>query len=141
MSVASTDSAAAQAAIDWIKSIVAEPETGHIYEGTVVKIMDFGAFVNFMPNRDGLVHVSEMADHRVEKVTDIVKEGDKVKVMMMGVEKGKIRLSMKRVNQETGEEIKLPPKENPKEKKHHKKEESVETGASLEGALPTADGK
>ena len=141
VSVASTDGAAAQAAIDWIKSIVAEPEEGHIYEGTVVKIMDFGAFVNFMPNRDGLVHVSEMADHRVEKVTDVVKEGDHVKVMMMGMDKGKIRLSMKRVNQETGEEIKLLPKENnPKEKRHHhKKEEPAETGASLESALPPAE--
>ena len=126
VSVASVDAAAMKAAMDWIKSIVAEPETGHIYDGTVVKIMDFGAFVNFMPNRDGLVHVSEMADHRVEKVTDVVKEGDKVKVMMMGTEKGKIRLSMKRVNQETGEEIKLPPKEKKhKGKEEHAKEETV----------------
>ena len=68
VSVAAVDGEAGKAAVDWIKSIVAEPETGHIYEGTVVKIMDFGAFVNFMPNHDGLVHVSEMADHHVEKV-------------------------------------------------------------------------
>ena len=135
VSVAAVDGEAGRAAVDWIKSIVAEPETGHIYDGTVVKIMDFGVFVNFMPNRDGLVHVSEMADHRVEKVTDVVKEGDKVKVMMMGMEKGKIRLSMKRVNQETGEEIKLPPKE--KKRKEKKSEEApVETGASLENTLP-----
>ena len=135
VSVASNDSNAAKAAIDWIQAIVAEPVVGRIYEGVVVKIMDFGAFVTFMPNRDGLVHVSEMADHRVDKVTDIVKEGDRVKVMMMGMEKGKIRLSMKRVNQETGEEIPVQKKE--KKKKEKKTEEvPAETGASLENTLP-----
>ncbi len=135
VSVASNDSNAAQAAIDWIQSIVAEPEVGHIYDGKVAKVMDFGAFVTFMPNRDGLVHISEMAEKRVEKVTDVVKEGDHVKVMMMGMEKGKIRLSMKRVNQETGEEIKLPPKEK-KQKQEKSEEKPAETGASLENTLP-----
>ena len=108
VSIASVDSAAGEAALKWIKGIVSEPEVGQIYDGEVVKIMDFGAFVNFMGSRDGLVHISEMAATRVEKVTDVVKEGDKVKVMCMGIDgKGKIKLSMRRVNQETGEAIAL----------------------------------
>jgi len=109
--IAAVDSAASQAAYDWIIGIVAEPEEGKIYNGTVVKIMDFGAFVNFCGPQDGLVHVSEIAPHRVEKVTDVLKEGDKVKVLCMGMDnRGKIKLSMKRVNQETGELVELPEK-------------------------------
>jgi polyribonucleotide nucleotidyltransferase len=89
-----------------IESIVAEPEVGVIYEGKVVKIMDFGAFVNFLGKKDGLVHISAMAAERVEKVTDICNEGDIVKVKVMGLDdRGKVRLSMKVVNQETGEDI------------------------------------
>ena len=104
--VASSDSAIIQAAIDWINSIAAEPEVGVIYEGTVVKTMDFGAFVNFFGKRDGLVHISQLADRRVEKTTDIVKEGDTVKVKLMGFDdRGKVRLSMKVVDQETGEDL------------------------------------
>ena len=104
--VASSDAAVIQAAIDWINSIAAEPEVGVIYEGTVVKTMDFGAFVNFFGKRDGLVHISQLADRRVEKTTDIVKEGDTVKVKLMGFDdRGKVRLSMKVVNQETGEDL------------------------------------
>ncbi len=104
--VASSDGASIKKAIDWIKGIVAEPEVGAIYEGTVVKAVDFGAFVNFFGPRDGLVHISQMAPNRVEKVSDVVKEGDKVKVKLLGFdERGKVRLSMKHVNQETGEEI------------------------------------
>jgi len=77
-----------------------------IYEGTVVKVMEFGAFVNFFGSRDGLVHISELAPRRVAKVTDVVKEGDKVKVKFLGTdERGKVRLSMKVVDQETGEDI------------------------------------
>ncbi len=107
--IAAVDQAAGKAAYDWIQSIVAEPEEGQNYYGTVCKIMDFGAFVTFMGKTDGLVHISEMAPHRVEKVTDMVKEGDKVWVKYMGQDnRGKIRLSMKRVNQETGETIDLP---------------------------------
>ena len=103
--VASRDAAVIQAAIDWINSIAAEPEVGVIYEGTVVKTMDFGAFVNFFGKRDGLVHISQLADRRVEKTTDIVKEGDTVKVKLMGFDdRGKVRLSMKVVDQETGED-------------------------------------
>ena len=104
--VASSDAAVIQAAIDWINSIAAEPEVGVIYEGTVVKTMDFGAFVNFFGKRDGLVHISQLADRRVEKITDIVKEGDTVKVKLMGFDdRGKVRLSMKVVDQETGEDL------------------------------------
>ena len=104
--VASSDAAVIQAAIDWINSIAAEPEVGMIYEGTVVKTMDFGAFVNFFGKRDGLVHISQLADRRVEKTTDIVKEGDTVKVKLMGFDdRGKVRLSMKVVDQETGEDL------------------------------------
>ncbi|MBT7076572.1 MAG: polyribonucleotide nucleotidyltransferase, partial [Pelagibacterales bacterium] len=89
-----------------IESIVAEPEVGVIYDGKVVKVMDFGAFVNFIGKKDGLVHISAMAAERVEKVTDICNEGDTVKVKVMGLDdRGKVRLSMKVVNQETGEDI------------------------------------
>ncbi len=104
--VAAADLSVIDAAVDWIKNIVAEPEIGHIYDGKVVKIMDFGAFVNFIGTRDGLVHISELAPHRVAKVGDVVKEGDMVKVKVLDVDKGgKVRLSMKSVDQESGEEI------------------------------------
>jgi len=104
--VASADGASINAALKWIKSIVAEPEVGEIYEGKVVKVMDFGAFVNFFGPRDGLVHISELAPRRVAKVTDVVKEGDIVKVKLVGLDdRGKVRLSMKVVDQETGKEI------------------------------------
>lgn len=112
--IASVDENAGQEALKWIKEIVSEPEVGMIYDGTVVKIMDFGAFVNFLGSHDGLVHISELAPERVDKVTDVVKEGDRVKVKCMSIDsRGKVKLSMKRVNQETGEEIVI-------EKKHHK---------------------
>jgi polyribonucleotide nucleotidyltransferase len=104
--IASADGKSIKAAYNWIRSIVAEPEINVIYEGTVVKVMEFGAFVNFFGSRDGLVHISELAKNRVGKVTDVVKEGDKVKVKFLGMdERGKVRLSMKVVNQETGEDI------------------------------------
>src|SRR5690349_20251518 len=104
--IASADGKSIKAAYNWIRSIVAEPEPGAIYEGTVVKVMEFGAFVNFFGSRDGLVHISELAKNRVAKVTDVVKEGDKVKVKFLGTdERGKVRLSMKVVDQETGEDI------------------------------------
>jgi polyribonucleotide nucleotidyltransferase len=103
--VASANGDAMKAAINWIKSIASEPEIGHIYEGTVVKVMDFGAFVNFFGAKDGLVHISQLAARRVQKVTDVVKEGDKVKVKLLGFdERGKVRLSMKVVDQTTGED-------------------------------------
>ncbi len=104
--VASADGEKAKQAIDWIKGIVAEPEMGAVYTGKVVKTMDFGAFVNFMGSRDGLVHISELAPRRVEKTTDIVKIGDQVKVKLIGFDdRGKVKLSMKRVDQATGEDI------------------------------------
>ncbi len=104
--VAAVDAKQGQAAIDWIKGIVAEPEIGVIYTGKVVKTVEFGAFVNFLGARDGLVHISELAPRRVGKVNDVVKEGDQVKVKVLGVDdRGKVRLSMKAVDQATGEDI------------------------------------
>jgi polyribonucleotide nucleotidyltransferase len=104
--VASADGESIKAAINWIKSIASDPEPGKIYEGTVVKTMDFGAFVNFFGAKDGLVHISQLAAARVNKVTDVVKEGDKVKVKLLGMdERGKVRLSMKAVDQATGEDL------------------------------------
>jgi polyribonucleotide nucleotidyltransferase len=104
--VASAKADSIKAAINWIKSIASEPEVGHIYDGTVVKVMDFGAFVNFFGAKDGLVHISQLAPRRVQKTTDVVKEGDKVKVKLLGFdERGKVRLSMKVVDQQTGEDL------------------------------------
>ena len=89
-----------------IKAITDEPEVGVIYTGKVVKIMDFGAFVNFMGAKDGLVHISELKNERVETVSDVVSEGDEVKVKLIGMDnRGKLKLSMKRVDQETGADI------------------------------------
>ncbi|HYA04295.1 MAG TPA: S1 RNA-binding domain-containing protein, partial [Xanthobacteraceae bacterium] len=109
--IASAKAESINAAINWIKSIASEPEVGHIYEGTVVKVMDFGAFVNFFGAKDGLVHISQLAPRRVQKTTDVVKEGDKVKVKLLGFdERGKVRLSMKAVDQQTGEDLEAKPK-------------------------------
>ena len=104
--VASANGDAMKAAINWIKSIASDPEIGHIYEGTVVKVMDFGAFVNFFGSKDGLVHISQLSQRRVQNAKDVVKEGDKVKVKLLGFdERGKTRLSMKVVDQDTGEDL------------------------------------
>ncbi len=104
--VAAVDASASQAAIDWIRGIVAEPEIGTIYTGKVVKIMEFGAFVNFLGTRDGLVHISELAPQRVKQVGDVVSVGDVVKVKCIGMDdRGKVKLSMKAVDQQTGEDI------------------------------------
>jgi polyribonucleotide nucleotidyltransferase len=104
--VASSDGNSIKAAIAWIKSIASDPEVGQIYEGTVVKTTDFGAFVNFFGAKDGLVHISQLSKQRVAKTTDVVKEGDKVKVKLMGFDdRGKVRLSMRVVDQETGEDL------------------------------------
>jgi polyribonucleotide nucleotidyltransferase len=109
--VAATDTASADIAINMIKAITEEPELGKIYTGKVVKTADFGAFVNFMGAKDGLVHISELAAQRVNKTTDVVKEGDVVKVKLIGFdERGKVKLSMKRVDQATGAEIEQPAK-------------------------------
>ena len=104
--VSSSDGKQIEAAMKWIRSITDEPEVGHIYQGTVVKTADFGAFVNFFGAKDGLVHISQLASERVQKTTDVVKEGDKVWVKLLGFdERGKVRLSMKIVDQTTGKEI------------------------------------
>ena len=104
--VSSADGKAITAALNWIKSIASDPEVGHIYQGTVVKAVDFGAFVNFFGAKDGLVHISQLAPGRVAKTTDVVKEGDKVWVKLLGFdERGKVRLSMKVVDQATGQEL------------------------------------
>jgi len=112
--VASADGESIRAAINWIKSIASDPEVGQIYEGTVVKVMEFGAFVNFFGAKDGLVHISQLAANRVQKTSDVVKEGDKVKVKLLGFDdRGKTRLSMKAVDQATGEDLEAKPKVEP----------------------------
>ena len=114
--IASSDGNSIKAAINWIKSIASDPEVGMIYDGTVVKVTDFGAFVNFFGAKDGLVHVSQLAKARVSKPSDVVKEGDKVKVKLMGFDdRGKIKLSMKVVDQTTGEDIENKPEAAPVE--------------------------
>jgi polyribonucleotide nucleotidyltransferase len=104
--VASSSAESIDAALTKIRMITSDPEAGVIYEGTVVKTVDFGAFVNFFGPKDGLVHISQLAPHRVNQTTDVVKEGDKVWVKLLGFDdRGKVRLSMKVVDQETGKEI------------------------------------
>ena len=104
--IAANEATKAQAAIDWIRGIVAEPEVGVIYTGKVVKTADFGAFVNFLGSRDGLVHISELAQGRVNRTTDVVNVGDAVKVKVLGFDdRGKVKLSMRVVDQATGEDI------------------------------------
>ncbi len=108
--VAAVDQKAADAAIHWIKGIVAEPEVGHIYPGKVVKIVDFGAFVNFLGAKDGLVHISEISQQRIGKVSDVLNVGDNVHVKVLGVDdRGKVKLSMKAVDQNTGEDLTAKP--------------------------------
>ena len=115
--VAAVDNEASEKAIEWIRSIVAEPEVGVIYSGKVVKVLDFGAFVNFLGSRDGLVHISELLPRRVNKVTDVVNEGDTVKVKVLGIDdRGKVRLSMRAVDQETGEDLTLEGADKPGDK-------------------------
>jgi polyribonucleotide nucleotidyltransferase len=104
--VSAIDQAKADAAIAWIKGIVAEPEIGAVYKGKVVKVVDFGAFVNFLGSKDGLVHISEISQQRVGKVADVLKVGDVIHVKVMGVDdRGKVKLSMKAVDQKTGEPL------------------------------------
>jgi polyribonucleotide nucleotidyltransferase len=112
--ISSSDLTQIEAAKNWILGIVEEPEVGKIYNGKVVNIVDFGAFVNFMGGKDGLVHVSEMKNERVERPTDVVSEGQEVKVKVLEIDnRGKVRLSMRVVDQETGEELEdtRPPRE------------------------------
>src|SRR6056297_2062765 len=105
--IASPNGEAIQKAYDMIHSIVAEPEEGKIYKGKVVKIVDFGAFVNFFGKRDGLVHVSQIENRRLNHPSDVLQEGQEVWVKLLGFDdRGKVRLSMKMIDQETGEEVK-----------------------------------
>ena len=113
--VSSSDKSQIEAAIKWIQGIVEEAEVGKVYDGKVVNLVDFGAFVNFMGGKDGLVHVSEIKNERVEKVSDELSEGQEVKVKVLEIDqRGKVRLSMRVVDQETGEELEdtRPPREN-----------------------------
>ena len=127
--IASNNSEAIEKALEMINSIVAEPEVGTIYEGKVVKIMDFGAFVNFFGKKDGLVHISQLSTERVNKVTDVVSEGDIVKVKFVGFDRGKVKLSMKNIDQETGEES---VSENKKEDKKENKKEDKKKNSDIE---------
>ena len=112
--IASSKAESITAAMNWIKSIATDPEVGMIYEGTVVKVMEFGAFVNFYGSKDGLVHISQLASQRVQKTSDVVKEGQKVKVKLLGFDdRGKVRLSMRVVDQETGEDLEASQKAEP----------------------------
>jgi polyribonucleotide nucleotidyltransferase len=115
--IASTDKKSIEAAKEWIHSLTAEPEAGVIYKGKVVKVVDFGAFVNFFGKKDGLVHVSQILPERVNHPSDHLKEGQEVYVKLMGFDdRGKVRLAMKYVDQETGLEIPREPREDNKDK-------------------------
>ncbi len=104
--IASMKKEEGDAALEWVMGIVAEPEAGKIYHGTITKIMDFGAFVRFLGNTEGLVHISEVKNERIASVSDFYKEGDQIWVKCLGSDnRGKIKLSAKRVNQETGEDL------------------------------------
>ena len=98
VTVAAPDEESRNKAIEFIKNLIAKPEMGKIYKGKVVKIMEFGAFVNFLGKQDGLVHISELAAKRVAKVGDVVKEGDEVSVKVVGFDRGKVKLSMKQAS-------------------------------------------
>ena len=104
--VSASDAAKIKAAIDWIKSITQEAEVGAIYDGKVVKVVDFGAFVNFFGAKDGLVHISQISKDKVGKVSDVLSDGQTVKVKLIGFDdRGKTKLSMKIVDQVTGEDL------------------------------------
>ncbi len=121
--IASTDKASIEAAMEWIHSLTAEPEVGVIYKGKVVKVVDFGAFVNFFGKKDGLVHVSQIKPERVNHPSDFLKEGQEVYVKLMGFDdRGKVRLAMKFVDQETG--LELPRETRDDDKKSAKKDDS-----------------
>ncbi len=110
--VAASEQKSLDDAVNWIKGLTDEPEVGKVYDGKVVKCVDFGAFVNFMGAKDGLVHISELQNDRTAKTTDVVNEGEAVKVLVIGMDdRGKVKLSMKRVDQKTGEPIAKPEKE------------------------------
>jgi len=132
--IASSDPVATETALKMIRDIVAEPEIGTIYDGKVVKVMEFGAFVNFIGKRDGLVHISELAEGRVKTVNEVCNEGDTVKVKVLGVDdRGKIKLSMRVVNQETGEDISAQVAEKDAERRAARDAGRTEGGEAAEG--------
>ncbi|MBC7764079.1 S1 RNA-binding domain-containing protein, partial [Microbacteriaceae bacterium] len=100
ITVASSDTESIEKALEWIRALTEEPEVGKIYRGTVVTIKEFGAFVNIMPGTDGMVHISQISESRVEQVEDVLKEGQKVNVLLTGIdERGRLSLTMKGVDQ------------------------------------------
>ncbi len=110
--IASSDATASQQAIDWIRGLTSEPEVGVVYTGKVVRVVDFGAFVNFLGSQDGLCHISELKNERVGKVTDVVNEGDIVKVKVLSIDdRGKVKLSMRGIDQVTGEVTPVEPRQ------------------------------
>jgi polyribonucleotide nucleotidyltransferase len=121
--VASADAAASQQAIDWIRGLTSEPEIGVVYTGKVVRVVDFGAFVNFLGAQDGLCHISELKNERVAKVTDVINEGDTVKVKVLNIDdRGKVKLTMRGIDQVTGEESEVPPRP-PREDRHERSDQ------------------
>ena len=127
--VASSDAMAAQRAVDWIRGLTASPEIGHVYTGKVIKVVDFGAFISFLGSKDGLCHISELKNERVAKVTDVVNEGDTVKVQVLAVDdRGKIKLSMRSVDQATGDIIEVERKPRPDREDRGERGERGERG-------------
>ena len=130
--IASTDKKSIEAAMEWITGLTAEPEAGMIYKGKVVKVVDFGAFVNFFGPKDGLVHVSQIKNERVNHPSDELSEGQEVYVKLMGFDdRGKVRLAMKYVDQETGLEIPREPRgdddeDKPRGRRRGKKDDGGE---------------
>jgi polyribonucleotide nucleotidyltransferase len=109
--IASSDATASQQAVDWIRGLTSSPEVGLIYTGKVVRVVDFGAFINFLGSQDGLCHISELKNERVGKVTDVVNEGDTVKVKVLSLDdRGKVKLSKRGIDQVTGEETPVEPR-------------------------------
>jgi len=141
--ISSSDLSQIEAARQWIHGIVAEPEPGTIYTGKVANIVDFGAFVTFMPGKDGLVHVSEIKNDRVENVRDVLTEGQEVKVKLLEVDpRGKVRLSMRVVDQETGEELPdtRPPREPREGGDRGPRSDRGDRGPRRDGRGPRRDG-
>jgi polyribonucleotide nucleotidyltransferase len=141
--ISSSDLSQIEAARQWIHGIVAEPEPGTIYTGKVANIVDFGAFVTFMPGKDGLVHVSEIRNDRVENVRDVLTEGQEVKVKLLEVDpRGKVRLSMRVVDQETGEELPdtRPPREPREGGDRGPRSDRGDRGPRRDGRGPRRDG-
>jgi polyribonucleotide nucleotidyltransferase len=141
--ISSSDLSQIEAARQWIHGIVAEPEPGTIYTGKVASIVDFGAFVTFMPGKDGLVHVSEIKNERVENVRDVLAEGQEVKVKLLEVDpRGKVRLSMRLVDQETGAELEdtRPPREPREGGDRGPRGDRGDRGPRRDGRGPRRDG-